>query len=413
MKIAYVTNYNALDIRKWSGLGYYIAKALEKQSISIEYIGPLADNSTFFLNLKQRVYRKLFNKIHLLDREPAILKDYAKQISAKLNYINPDIVFSPGTIPISYLECKQPIVFWTDCTFGAMVDFYHEFSKLTKRSIINGNQMEQHALERCSLALYASEWAAKTAAIYYQVNSSKIKVIPFGVNLENERTFEEIKNIINARPRNKCKLLFLGVDWQRKGGDIAFKVVKELNKQGLKAELTIVGCNPKIKNPSQDNIKVIGNISKTTIEGREKINKLIAESHLLIIPSRAEAFGVAFCEANSLGVPCLGTAIGGITTIIKNGINGQLFSLDDQISTYCTYITNLFTNYSLYKDLAYNAFIEYKKRLNWFSAGKIAKKYLMELIAHDVVLPDASKILQNNLTDNQLNKDNLKTEVPI
>jgi len=380
MKLAYVTQYDSTNIINWSGLGYYIAQSLLENNILVEYIYPLKEKYSIFFKGKQYLYKYLFNKKYLRDREPVILKSYAQQIAKKLSGRSIDIVFSPGTIPIAYLECKQPIVFWTDSTFAGMIDFYPNWSNLSKKTIWNGNTMERFALNRCSLAIYSSEWAAQTAINYYKIDPSKIKVIPFGANIECNRNLEDIKEMVNLRSSNKCKLLFLGVDWLRKGGDVALKVAEELNKSGLETELTIIGCKPILNKPLPNFVKTLGFISKKTEKGKSEINSLLAKSHFLIVPSRAEAFGVVFCEANSFGVPCLSTNVGGIPTVIKDGLNGKTFSKDANIDEYCKYISNLFLNYSHYKKLALSSFNEYQNRLNWSVAGEAVKKLLEDLI---------------------------------
>jgi len=111
MKIAYVTTYNATDIKNWSGIGYYMAKSLKEQSILLKYVGPLKEKYSLLFKGKQYLHNHLFNKRYLRDREPLILKNYAEQVYRKLAGLNIDIVFSPGTIPIAYLECDYPIVF--------------------------------------------------------------------------------------------------------------------------------------------------------------------------------------------------------------------------------------------------------------------------------------------------------------
>jgi len=384
MKVAYVTTYNAKDIRKWSGVGYYIARSLENQSLLLEYIGSLKEKYSLPLKAKQYLTDALSEKLpikrYLREREPLIVKNYAYQVSKKISEIKPDLVFSPGTIPIAYLECKQPIVIWTDCTFSGMIDFYPEFTNLTQKTIRDGNALESSALKRCKLIIYSSEWAAKTAVDSYQIETSKIRIVPLGANIECNRNIDDIREIIDSRDSKKCNLLFLGVSWYRKGGDIAFEVVKELNRIGLDAQLTVVGCLPEVNEPLPNFVKPIGFISKTTKEGQEKINKFLAESHFLILPTIADCNPVVFCEANSFGVPCLSTNVGGIPTVIKDDVNGKTFPKDAIISEYCTYMSNLFSNYSQYKNLALSSFNEYQSRLNWTVAGKTVKKLLMELM---------------------------------
>lgn len=381
MKIAYVSTYNANDVKQWSGTGYYIPLSLKNQSLSVEYIGSLKERYLRLSHLKERIYRSpFFKKRYLRDREPLVLKDYAHQVRERLSSIDADIVFAQGTIPIAYLECNQPIVFWADATFAGVIDYYPEYSNLCKETIEHGHAMEQSALEKCKLGIYSSEWAAKTAIEYYKINPSKVKVVPLGANIECDRNINDIKALLGLRPTNKCKLLFLGVDWFRKGGDIALEVTKQLNQAGVSTELTVVGCEPVVDGSFPSYVKALGFISKTTKEGRQQIDRLLAESHFLILPSRAECFGVVLCEANSFGVPCISRIEGGIPTAIKDGLNGKLFSKDAEISEYCKYISHLWSNYSQYQSLALSAFHEYESRLNWSVIGKTVKELLTELI---------------------------------
>ena len=383
MKVAFVSRHDALDIKKWSGTVYYIYRSLQNQGIPVDLIDSLKEKNALLFKAKQLSYSYLFRKRYLRDREPFILKQYARQITSKLSRLNPDIIFSEGTVPIAYLNCDRPIVFWTDATFAGILElgFYPEFSNLCQESVENGNKMEKSALEKCSLAIYSSDWAAKTAIENYQIDRSKVKVVPFGANIECDRNLDDIKAIVDSKPSNKCNLLFLGVDWFRKGGNLAFEVAKELNQQGLKTELTVVGCQPMIDTALPDFVKSLGFISKASKEGLQTIERLLSESHFLILPSRADCTPIVFCEANSFGVPYIGTNVGGIPTIIKDDLNGKTFSKDASIANYCNYISNLFSDYSQYKNLALSSFNEYQSRLNWSVAGQTVKKLMMELVS--------------------------------
>jgi hypothetical protein len=104
-------------------------------------------------------------------------------------------------------------------------------------------------LSRCKLAIFSSEWGAQSAIDHYNFDPSKLKVVPFGANLECDRRLDDIRKIVDARPIDKCKLLFVGLEWINKGGDVAYQVAKELNRSGIRAELTVVGCQPVVDEP--------------------------------------------------------------------------------------------------------------------------------------------------------------------
>ncbi len=368
MKISYVTTYNARDIHSWSGLAYHLAEELECQGSEIEYIGDLTTKYPGILRSKELFY-KIMRRQYLRDREPFVVKDMAAQVARRMSSIA-DIVLSPGTLPIAYLETKKPKVFYTDATFAGMIGFYESFSNLCAQSIKDGNEVEQAALSSCALAIYSSDWAAQTAIDNYNVNPEKVKVVLFGANIVCNRTTEDIKSIINQRSKNTCKLLFLGVDWERKGGDMALAITQSLNKSGLKTELHIAGIRSLPVDDLPENVFNHGFISKSTLEGNSKIEQLIAESHFLILPTKAEAYGLVFCEANSFGVPNIATRVGGIPTIVRDDINGRLFPLSAVAEDYAGYIHNLFNNYKTYEDLALSSFNEFQTRLNWTVACK-------------------------------------------
>lgn len=384
MRVAYVTPFDARSLLtrdNWSGTGYYIAQAMKKQSICVDYMGPLVE-SLFLKSLrkfKSRWY-KCLEKGYLKDTEPLIYQDYARQVSEKLSHSKSDIVFSAASNPVAFLECTQPIVFWADATFANLIDFYPLYSNLCTESLENAHFIEKLSLQKAKLAIFSSEWAAQTAINYYKADPAKVKVIPFGANVESNFSIGEIKTLISSRPTNQCRLLFLGIDWFRKGGDVALKVAQELNDSGLPSELTIVGCDPVVEGSIPDFVKPLGYISKSKPEGKKKIYQLIADSHFLILPSLADCTPIVFCEANSLGVPCLSRKVGGIPTMIRDGVNGQLFDQDAEISEYCHYIAQTFTDYSNYKNLALSSFHEYESRLNWTVAGKKVKELLLSLM---------------------------------
>jgi glycosyltransferase involved in cell wall biosynthesis len=367
MRIAYVTTYDSSNVHEWSGSGNYMLRALQSVGIESENVGNLREDGSQLPKIKNLFYSKLRKSKFLRDREPAILKNYAVQVERRITLINPDVIFSPGTIPLAYLKTEKPVVFWTDATFAGMIDFYPEFTNLCSESIRNGNKMEQLALSKCSLAIYSSEWAANTAIQNYDVDPEKVKVVPFGANINCDRDLNEIEAIITKKNLDTCKLLFSGVDWHRKGGDKALSIAEMLNKQGLRTELHVVGCTPPFTPPSF--VKNHGFISKRTEEGRNQIDQLFSTANFLILPSLADCVPVVLAEACSFGLPSLTTKVGGIPTAIRDGKNGWTFNLEESPEEYCKYIKTLMTSSDDYKKLSLSCFHEYSARLNWHSAS--------------------------------------------
>ena len=376
MRVAFITNHSSSKLNdskshteSWSGTIFHMRAALERSGLDIEAIDLLRDSYSILFKAKRVVKNVMLKKNYLRDREPLTLRSYARQVEKRLTQLKPDVIFSPGTIPIAYLRTDIPIIFWTDATFDGMINFYPEFTNLCDETLRNGRQMEQAALSNCNLAIFASEWAAKTAKDNYEVSDRKIKVVPFGANITHGPSADEVRRAIASRGSGVCKLLFVGVDWHRKGGNKALAVTSMLKQQGVEVELGVVGCEPPLS-PLPDFLRVYGYLSKKDQKQEELLWKLYKESDFLILPSAAESFGIVIAEANSFGLPALATNVGGIGTIIRNGRNGQAFNPECFVQECTDYIQQTISSKERYHKLCESSFDEYATRLNWDSAVK-------------------------------------------
>lgn len=376
MNIAYISRFESLDIKNWSGTEFFIAKSLEKDN-DLFYINGFYDNIDLWTRIKNKYSIRKGYK-YLINRSPSVAKNYAKQIMDRLP-VNTDVVFSPGTIPIAYLNSKQPKVFYTDATFANMLHYYDWFDNLSEQTIKEAMKMEQHAINTSALAIYSSDWAAQSAINDYNADPDKVKVIPFGANIDTFCTYDEIVDRIKERSKKVCKILFMGVDWMRKGGDTVLNTVKCLNKSGLPTELHVVGI---IDNFFEEYPYVInhGFIDKSTHEGKMAIQKIMLDSHFLFMPSKSEAYGIVFCEASAYGIPSIATRTGGIPTIIKDGVNGMTFEEGSDCELYAEFIKNMFLTPHIYEELAKSSYNEYKTRLNWDVAGCTLVNYMKEIL---------------------------------
>jgi len=209
--------------------------------------------------------------------------------------------------------------------------------------------------------VYPSEWAAKSAICDYKAEPTKIEIIPFGANLDEPPLANEI---LSPKQTSSCRLLFVGRDWLRKGGDIAFQTLISLCERGVDAELVIVGSTPppEIKH---EKLRVIPYLNKNIPQQRKQLDELFLNSNFFILPTRAECYGIVFCEANAFGLPVFTTDVGGIPTIIKNGRNGYMLPLSASGEDYANLIGEKFSDKGVYENLVRSSREEYDMRLNW------------------------------------------------
>lgn len=386
MHITHIADHNYFDPDNNSGIPYWISKGLEREGVALQHLHLsfpdrlLPPFEEFALRLKQywlRFYKRV-------DYVPGLSQRYAKHLAERLQFpismLKTDAILTSMTpMAAAYLETKIPIVYWSDSVFAGLANFYPEFRNYHQETMWDCHFNMANCLMNASLLIFSSQWAARNAYEFYGIPKNKIQVVPFGANLDITHTQLDVKAMIKARSKKNIRLLFVGKSWYRKGGDIVLAIAEALYKSGHAVEVALVGSRPNEVLPSY--VKCYGQLSKKNKSDVLQLKKLYAEAHFLFVPSRAEAYGIVFCEANAFGVPCLTTQVGGIPEIVKDSINGMKFSLQAGVDEYCDYILSVVKNDWLYEELALSAFNEYETRLNWGVASKEVKRLIAELIA--------------------------------
>jgi glycosyltransferase involved in cell wall biosynthesis len=294
----------------------------------------------------------------------------------------------------------QPIVIWTDTVWINVVDFYPEYSSNVTCTETLRDAVAQRASGAFArvLAIYWSNWAAQSAIRYYGLDPSKVRVVPPGPAFDDKDAvgLDDAKHLVRARGRDRCRLLFVGIDWVRKGGDTALEVAKLFNASGLATtELVVVGCEPQVDEPLPKFVRVIGHLSRSSEEGAAKLKQLYETSHFLIVPTRGEAFGLVFAEANAFALPSLATNVGGISEIVTR-CGYAISSLLPAVKMWrkwrdfpiirCAnrvlyiHVANLMQHYNEYEELALSALREFRARLNNRTAADSVLSLMADLL---------------------------------
>jgi len=380
MNLAFTTTFNANNIKKWSGTPFYMARSLNRQNISLSKIGGLNRKLPAFFKIRQLYFKILRNKRVSPRFNIYAAKAYSNQLANKISNKKIDAILGTQVNPIAYLNTKTPVFLWTDALYGNLINYYPSFTKHAKQSRKEGNKIVQECISRTTKLIFSSDWAALSAIKTYDIAPGKVSVVPFGANINDAPSYSDLKSYIKNRSNKAINLLFIGKSWERKGGNIAFEVSKLLQKNNVNVILHIIGCKIPAYVRNSHFVVHHGFLDKSQASDLEKFNNLLAKANFLLVPSRAEAFGIIFSEANAFGVPCITTKTGGIQTIIKNDINGVAFAIDEKIEHYCEYIIEKISNPDAYLDLCLSSYNEYKTRLNW----DVATSNVLQIIQNSI-----------------------------
>lgn len=373
MKILYIYHENMNDRNMMSGTVNSIYNMLIEQGHEV----------TVIQNLKRPIIIRAYNKIkHKLIRKHNIglnmdanmLRYYAKRFEQLSKGLEFDLVFAPVSSYYAFFKPDQPTAFFIDSNIGCLKDYYWKSEDFSNHDIEVGFELEKMALENTTLAIYASNWARDAAIKYHSGDPEKIVAINRGANVQHKYSKLEIRKIINHRliPNDKkgCQLLFLGKDWERKGGEIACYVTKCLNEDGYNAKLIVIGCNPEVPEDCKSYVEVWGFLDKNKQEEYDKIDKAFTESDFFILPTQAECQGISYIEACAWGMPPIGCITGGVGDVVIEGITGMQLPTSATAEEYANKIEYYIDNPHKYVELANSAFDYYEKNMSWSAVGR-------------------------------------------
>ena len=202
-------------------------------------------------------------------------------------------------------------------------------------------------MSNCDLAIYASQWSARTAKEYDEVNERKIRVVPFGANLSSVPSVEEVARLLANRSDRVCELLLIGVNWFNKGGPKALEIARLLNKRGIRTRPP--RCRLRSPGERLARLDRIPRVHYQSDQGRlRQTRRTDRPSHFLLLPTLADCFGLVLCEANAFGVPSLANDVGGVGEVVKPDVNGCLFAADAPAGCWADRVGELFTDRTAY-----------------------------------------------------------------
>jgi glycosyltransferase involved in cell wall biosynthesis len=192
-------------------------------------------------------------------------------------------------------------------------------------------------LERASAVYVFSEWA-RQLNIRWGADAEKLRVIPPGF-----RTPLEIE-----RPeRGTYTFLFVGTDFERKGGFELVEAFDAVWRAHPHARLVLVGSDPWQRNPdrlvhswvpaerraraleSLLSLERAGAAQHASWTGREALDREFVAADAFVMPTHAEGFGFTNVEAMSFGLPVITSTAGPAGEIVADGRTGIVMPAGD------------------------------------------------------------------------------------
>jgi glycosyltransferase involved in cell wall biosynthesis len=166
--------------------------------------------------------------------------------------------------------------------------------------------LERTMYERAYHVFVMGKPARQSLVADYGINPSRITVVGGGLNFE---TPPEL-----GKPSPDPTILFVGKDFERKGGDRLVRAFERVRIEVPQATLHLVGVSGRFDVP--------GVVVHGKIFNREHLAELYRAARVFCLPSRYEPYGLVLLEAMAHGIPCVGSACESIPEILDDGRAG-------------------------------------------------------------------------------------------
>lgn len=357
LRLAFVCAGDPLDVLTWSGTPLHMLKALQHE-FDVEPIvrQPWAPWFTFV----RRMFRALSGGAIDIYWWPAWTALAASSTLAQIAASDCDAVFAVAITPIcAKLVERHPTIFVSDATQAAMVDYNPRHSSLAPWLKKKAAALESFCIQKARLSLFPSTWASRSAVVDHGGEPDRVVQIPWGANLiADEIVMPE------SRSATEWRLLFVGVNWAGKGGDIALETVAEMRRRGHAVHLDIVGSAP--PQPVEvEGVTFHGFLDKNNPADNARIQALFGAAHVFFLPTQFDALGIVFAEAASFAIPAVSYRTGGVPSMVIDGETGVLLEEGAPPSAFADALIAMLSDRLGYVRMCYAAQDNSRERLNW------------------------------------------------
>jgi glycosyltransferase involved in cell wall biosynthesis len=157
-------------------------------------------------------------------------------------------------------------------------------------------------------------------------------------------------------PAKSPSILFVGREFDRKGGDVLMAAFAEVRAVVPNAALHIVGNGAVHSAPGVE--------AHGRVQDRRRLRGFYEKARVFCLPSRYEPYGLVLTEAMAHGVPCVGTRVQSIPEILDHGRAGTLVSPGDP-KELADALVALLTDDSLAHQLGSAGRLRVEEELNW------------------------------------------------
>ena len=208
----------------------------------------------------------------------------------------------------------------TDCTVVQAVEA-GEFaiSHATPAGVQRAIDWQRRVFASCDTILTTSRWAA--ASVIGDFGQAPDRVVTIGAGATNYGAPDP-----HRKPGGPPTVLFVGYDWDLKGGPLLLRAWRRVRRAIPDARLVIVGCKPQIDDAG---VEIVGRLDPRVAEDRNRLIAIYASATCLALVSDFDAFPNVVLEAGAMGLPVVAFDEQSRSEVLRDRETGLLVASHD------------------------------------------------------------------------------------
>jgi len=218
-------------------------------------------------------------------------------------------------------------------------------------------KLEEETAKNATVIVTISHYSFEKITKLYGVDSSKIRIVPNGVN---PQVFKPAEDLGSVKQRfglgDEPTVLYVGSLIPRKGLLFLVKAAERIIKENAKTKFLIVGEGPSKKKllTAINDAKLLGNFKFLGNLKEEMLTAVYGCADVFVLPSIQEGQGIVLLEAEASGKPVVAFDIGGVNETVQNGKTGLLVRRGDT-NEFASAVTRILSDSALRENMGVNA----------------------------------------------------------
>jgi glycosyltransferase involved in cell wall biosynthesis len=167
-----------------------------------------------------------------------------------------------------------------------------------------------------------ANWTKRGLVADYGVPADKVTVIPPGVNTDEWR-----RPAPRVREDEPVKILFVGGNFERKGGKVLLDAFRRLSAEGERGDAPQVELHLVTRDavPAGRGLFVYNDLNANS----SRLKRLYHECDIFCLPTYGDSMPLVLSEAGAAGLPAVTTSVAAIPEVVSDGETGFIIPTGD------------------------------------------------------------------------------------